>query len=94
MNSEETPRVTSDNKTPKPRRAVLQAAGLAALTPIVIRPAKAQDKLQGSMVMYQNTPKDGQKCSGCLHFQPPNACAIVAGNIAPEGWCAVWAAKP
>ncbi|TDH63336.1 hypothetical protein E2C06_07340 [Dankookia rubra] len=46
------------------------------------------------MVMYQDKPKDGQKCGGCLHFQPPNACAIVAGNISPEGWCAVWAAKP
>ena len=86
--------MTSDNKTWKPRRSVLQAAGLAALAPIAIRPAKAQDKLQGSMVMYQDKPKDGQKCGGCLHFQTPNACAIVAGTISPEGWCAVWAAKP
>jgi hypothetical protein len=87
-------RVTSDNKTPKARRSVLRAASLAALAPIAIRPAKAQDKLQGSMVMYQDKPKDGQKCNACLHWQPPNACAIVAGTIAPEGWCAVWAAKP
>ena len=82
------------NTTPKPRRAVLQAAGLAALAPIAVHQAQAQDKLQGSMVMYQATPKDGQKCSTCLHWQPPNACAIVAGVISPEGWCAVWAAKP
>jgi hypothetical protein len=45
--NEEISRVKADNKTPKPRRAVLQAAGLAALAPIAIRPAKAQDKLQG-----------------------------------------------
>ena len=82
-----------DSKTPKHRRAVLQAAGLAALAPIAVPRAKAQDKLQGSMVLYQETPKDGQQCSGCLHFQAPNACAIVAGDIKPTGWCAVWAKK-
>nr|WP_242481694.1 high-potential iron-sulfur protein [Paracraurococcus ruber] len=43
--------------------------------------------------MYQDHPKDNQRCDGCLHFQPPNACAIVSGNINPAGWCAVWAAK-
>ena len=79
---------------PKQRRELLQAAGLAALAaPIAATRVKAQDKLQGSMVMYQQTPKDGQKCSTCQHFQPPNACAIVAGAISPEGWCAVWAKK-
>ncbi|MDO9707465.1 high-potential iron-sulfur protein [Paracraurococcus lichenis] len=77
----------------KPRRAVLQAAGLAALAPVAVTRARAQDKLQPAMVMYQGNPKDGQQCSGCLHFQPPNACAIVAGNISPSGWCAVWAKK-
>jgi hypothetical protein len=86
--------VKEDKRMPKARRALLRAAGLAALAPIAVSRSQAQDKLQGSMVMYQATPKDGQKCSGCLHFQPPNACAIVTGNISPEGWCAVWAAKP
>jgi hypothetical protein len=78
----------------KSRRAMLQAAGLAALVPLAATQAKAQDKLAPEMVMYQDTPKDGQKCAECLHFQPPRACAIVSGDIAPEGWCAVWAAKP
>jgi hypothetical protein len=78
----------------KTRRAALQAAGLAALAPLGLRQAQAQDKLAPAMVMYQTMPKEGQKCSGCLHFQPPNACAIVSGDISPEGWCAVWAAKP
>ncbi|WP_165943243.1 high-potential iron-sulfur protein [Roseicella aquatilis] len=82
-----------ETKTPKRRRSVLRAAGLAALAPIAVPRARAQDKLQGSMVLYQDKPKDGQKCSNCLHFQPPNACAIVAGEISPEGWCAVWAKK-
>ncbi|WP_043338837.1 high-potential iron-sulfur protein [Belnapia moabensis] len=71
----------------------LQIAGLAALAPIAVATARAQDKLAPEMVMYQNQPKDNQRCDGCLHFQPPNACAIVNGEIKPEGWCAVWAAK-
>jgi hypothetical protein len=86
-----------DQSSKTQRRAVLRAAGLAAMAApvaIVAAPAVAQDKLQGAMVMYQATPKDGQRCDGCLHWQPPNACAIVAGVISPQGWCAVWAAKP
>lgn len=82
----------------KTRRAALQAAGLAAIAPLGLGlglgRAQAQDKLAPAMVMYQATPKDGQKCSTCLHFQEPKACAIVSGDISPEGWCAVWAAKP
>ena len=83
-----------DQSMKKHRRAVLQGAALAALGPIAVMRAHAQDKLQGSMVMYQPTPKEGQRCDGCLHWQPPRGCAIVAGDIAPQGWCAVWAAKP
>lgn len=83
-----------DKPLKKQRRAILQVAGLAALAPVAAGRAVAQDKLQGAMVLYQNMPKDGQQCSACLHFQAPNACAIVAGEINPNGWCAVWAAKP
>ncbi|MBL6455677.1 high-potential iron-sulfur protein [Belnapia sp. T6] len=75
------------------QRTGLQVAGLAALAPFAVATARAQDKLAPEMVMYQNEPKEGQRCSGCQHFQPPNACAIVNGNISPDGWCAVWAAK-
>jgi hypothetical protein len=85
--------VNQNDQTPKARRAVLQAAGLAALAPLALTQAKAQDKLAPAMVQYQDQPKGDQRCDGCLHWQPPNACAIVSGNISPQGWCAVWAAK-
>ena len=75
------------------QRTGLQVAGLAALAPMAVATARAQDKLAPEMVMYQTQPKEGHQCSQCLHFQPPNACAIVNGEIKPEGWCAVWAAK-
>ncbi len=55
--------------------------------------AYAQEKLAQNIVQYQTTPKDGAECSKCVNFQPPNACAIVAGDINPNGWCVAFAPK-
>jgi hypothetical protein len=54
----------------------------------------AQQKIPQETVKYQFTPKDGQQCSKCLHFIPPNACKLVQGEIKPEGWCMLYAPKP
>ncbi len=84
---EETPRFTT-------RRRMLQAGSLAAAASLgAASQARAQDKIAPEMVMYQTTPKDGNKCSACQHFQPPNACALVSGTISPNGWCGVFAPK-
>lgn len=57
-------------------------------------PAAAQDsKMDQGTVQYQAQPKDGHQCSQCQHFVAPNACNLVAGNIAPSGWCLLFAAK-
>ena len=54
----------------------------------------ATAKVSQASVQYQNQPKDDQKCSGCLHFIPEsNACALVEGQISPEGWCILWVKK-
>ena len=54
----------------------------------------AQDaKLAQNVVQYQTSPKDGAMCSGCVNFQPPKACAIVSGEIVPNGWCVAFAPK-
>lgn len=77
------------------RREVLQT-GVAVLTGGLLTAAsvRAQDaKIAQELVQYQNQPKDGQRCDGCSQWQPPNACVIVAGQIAPEGWCVAWAPK-
>jgi len=50
-------------------------------------------KLAQSAVRYQATPKDGKQCSGCNLFIAPNACKSVAGEISPNGWCALWVKK-
>lgn len=47
-------------------------------------------------VNYQDQPQNGQQCSGCQFFIPPedgeNAgkCSKVKGKIASEGWCQLY----
>ena len=80
------------------RRAILKSAvslvcGSAAVA-ATVRSARAQDaKLAQNVVQYQETPKDGAMCSGCVNFQPPHACTIVAGEINPNGCCVAFAPK-
>ncbi len=76
-------------------KAGLAATGFAALAAVTARRAMADDsaKVAKEAVQYQEQPKDGNKCSGCVNFQAPNACTIVAGNISPNGWCLSYAPK-
>ena len=77
------------------RRGVLKA-GIAVMTGglVVASAARAQDqKVAPALVQYQDKPKDGQKCSACVQWAPPDACLIVSGKISPEGWCAAYAPK-
>lgn len=55
--------------------------------------AQAQEKIAQQMVQYQDTPKDGAQCNKCVNWVEPNACTIVAGTIAPTGWCVAYAPK-
>lgn len=88
------------DKKSETRRTVLQTgfgllaagAGLAA-TGAAAATRVAQEKLAHELVQYQATPKDGNMCSKCAQFQAPNNCAIVAGPIAPTGWCVAYAPK-
>jgi len=57
------------------------------------RMAQAAQKIAQSAVQYQPTPKDGQKCSTCVNFEPPSACKIIEGTISPDGWCIAYAPK-
>ncbi|MHA2066714.1 MAG: hypothetical protein ACXABY_20270 [Candidatus Thorarchaeota archaeon] len=50
-------------------------------------------RLSKEEVNYRN----GEKCLTCTYFFPLNSCALVAGNISPEGLCDKYAlleAKP
>lgn len=87
----------TDKTTTEARRGVLRAGlatmfGVAAIG-IGVPQAAAQQKLAKAMIQYQDEPKDGQRCDACIHWQPPNACAIVEGPINPAGWCGAYAPK-
>jgi hypothetical protein len=84
------------------RRGLLQAGvGLLAVagsSEVAAASRGGQDfaqtqKLAQNIVQYQQTPKDGNKCSLCVNWVPPNACKIVDGTINPQGWCVAFAPK-
>ena len=71
------------------RRTVLIAA--TGLAPLMVANRSQAASLPQSAVSYQATPKDGKQCSDCKLFVAPKACKSVAGEIAPTGWCKLYA---
>lgn len=53
--------------------------------------AAADSKMEPSLVMYQDTPKNGLRCDQCAQWEAPDGCKVVKGKISPEGWCAAFA---
>ncbi len=75
-------------------RSMLQIGLGVIATGAIVSEAKAQDdKIAQNLVQYQTTPKDGAHCEACVNWVAPNACKIVAGTIAPTGWCVAFAPK-
>ncbi|WP_394890845.1 high-potential iron-sulfur protein [Mesorhizobium sp. AaZ16] len=70
--------------------AIASAGGLSAC---MSRPMAA-GKTSKAEAAYQDTPNRGQRCAGCTHFQKPNGCEIVTGEISPNGWCRFYEALP
>jgi uncharacterized membrane protein len=86
----------SDNCRRISRRVVLTSAARslgAAAVATAVSQAAAQQKISQADAKYQTTPKGDQRCDGCVNFQPPNACKFVQGDISPNGWCQLFAAK-
>ena len=76
------------------RRRFLESTGAAGLATAIVSlagTARAQAKASKNAVMYRGTPNGGRRCAGCIYFQPgKRACTRVAGDILPNGWCAIW----
>ncbi|HRQ59387.1 MAG TPA: high-potential iron-sulfur protein [Azoarcus taiwanensis] len=54
----------------------------------------ASAKATQASVQYQAQPKGEQKCADCQHFiGASSTCAMVDGQISPEGWCSLWTRK-
>lgn len=78
------------------RRALRGAAVFAvgAVLPLTVLEAVAVSKASKESMQYQDTPKNGQKCSDCVQFVPEsNTCKVVAGDIDPNGYCIAFVAK-
>ncbi|MEI9915244.1 MAG: high-potential iron-sulfur protein [Methylovirgula sp.] len=78
------------------RRTLLGGAAFAttaAAVGLMSFRARAQQKVAQSAAQYQASPKNGQQCSTCSHFQAPSSCDAVDGSISPNGWCALYTKK-
>jgi hypothetical protein len=78
------------------RRSALQAA-IGVLTIGAAGRALSQQapqKIDQKLAQYQTSPKNGQSCYKCAHFEPPASCKLVAGTISPAGWCMLFSPKP
>ncbi len=65
----------------------------AVLLTVHAAAAQQQPKAAHQAVQYQDSPRNGQQCSTCLHFVAPRACALVQSPISPNGWCMLYAKK-
>ena len=67
---------------------LLAGAGIAC---VAASPARASPKADKRDFNYQDKPKDGKSCSNCKMFQQAaggsGRCAIVDGDVSPNGWC-------
>ena len=82
------------------RTFVANAIVLPALAGLLFaETTTAQAKGSQAQFKYQNSPKNGQKCSQCTFYIPGKSatangsCKIVDGSISPNGWCTAWSKK-
>ena len=48
-------------------------------------------KVSKETANYQDQPKGNDSCANCLHFMADSrSCALVEGDISPDGWCTFW----
>ena len=92
------PNPTSSTKEGVCRRSLLKSvpmiAGAIISTNAVAQSLFAQAKLTHEAAKYQDRPKDGQQCSGCVQFVAPASCKVVEDPVAASGWCQLFVAKP
>ena len=68
---------------------------LAVLGLVAFSTTKLEAKGTKKQYKYQENPKDGKKCSDCMHFLPKtNECRMVEGAISPDGYCAAFYIDP
>ncbi|QFR49786.1 iron oxidase oxidoreductase [Sulfurimonas lithotrophica] len=75
------------------RRSFFQYMSLLGITTFSATNLEAKGTKE--QYRYIETPKDGKKCSMCMHFIPKkNECRMVKGYISPEGYCEAFYIDP
>jgi hypothetical protein len=69
------------------RRTLLRAGLAVAATRLGALAAQTEQKFSKAAAEYQDTPKNGLSCAACSLFRAPRSCAVVEGEISPQGWC-------
>jgi hypothetical protein len=79
------------------RAAVSRIAAATIATCGLSRQTSAQDyrpqdqaKLTKAAARYQDQPRSNQSCASCPYFVIPNGCAVVLGDVSPNGWCPMY----
>jgi hypothetical protein len=72
---------------------VAAAVGGGASLGLASSPATASNKMSPRAMSYRPTPNGKQRCDNCANWQPPGACKLVDGAIAPSGWCILYNPK-
>ena len=93
--------MTDDVKPAATRRTVLIGGATLAGLPLVAGPRQARAAgLPKANAKYQDHPNGPNRCDICTYWvagpkaSAPGTCKVVAGPIAPNGWCILYAPKP
>ena len=89
--------MSDGNQINRARRTLLTATlALAAITSPVgaeegrMKPPSGLKKRPREKFKYQDSPVDGRSCAKCLLYFGAGQCAIIEGEVSPDGWCNQW----
>jgi High potential iron-sulfur protein len=89
----------SSRKYQPSRRQMLQslATGILGLFSLNTRgeekkmsPPAGLKKRPREKFKYQDSPVDGRSCARCMLYFGNGQCAIIEGEVSPDGWCNQW----
>ncbi len=80
-----------EDRTDGSRRKLIRAVLGALPAGLLLRLARASEKMTQQQAEYQDTPKDIYSCATCTLFEPPKSCKVVAGEVSKDGWCKAFA---
>src|SRR5690349_14477097 len=85
-------------KIDRARRGLIKAVALLTGSALAHLPARAEDtkpkaamkKYSKEKVGYRDEPYLGRNCAKCVLYSGDGVCAIVDGQVSPDGWCTQW----